>query len=142
MVSSSVALTAGTLTRTGGVRGDVPGTDTVLSMGGEQAATVSATTVSATTGTARRARAKVVKRDMGLLAKSGTRASIMRNWAYCVICAAKVAGSMLAPHTTTPTRCPFRRSRSGYISAASAAAPAGSTASLAVRNNRRMAARI
>ena len=64
------------------------------------------------------------------------------NGAHASNCAANVAASIFAPHTTMPTRCPSSRWRSGYISAANDAAPAGSTASFATRNVRRMASRI
>ena len=54
---------------------------------------------------------------------------------------AKLSGSMLAPQTMTPTRLPPSRCGSGPQMAAVAAAPAGSTASLAPRSSRRIASR-
>src|SRR5579875_811890 len=52
---------------------------------------------------------------------------------------AKVARSMLVPHTITPTRRLSSRSRSGPHRAAVAAAPAGSTASFMSANSRPIA---
>lgn len=54
-------------------------------------------------------------------------------------CVAKVAMSMLAPQTITPTRRPRRRSRKGPHRAAVAVAPAGSTANFMDRNSNAMA---
>src|SRR5690606_8227159 len=57
-------------------------------------------------------------------------------------CLMYVAGSVLVPHSSRPTRLPFRVSRKGCRSAAVATAQAGSTASFSSENRTSMASRI